>query len=149
MTHSNTTGAVETWIVEIRDDPGFGGDCSDYDMTVTIAPDPCQTVAPDAFEENDTCATATPIGDGAYIALNTSKTDPDYYSLTVADGVTVTIDVNHFAANGDLDAMLWEAAFCDDDQASGCNATLACGFTGSDNENLSWTNTTGADEACT
>ena len=149
MTHSNTSGAVETWIVEIRDDPAFGGDCSDYDMTVTIAPDPCASVLPDPFEENDSCATATSIGDGAYIALNTSKTDPDYYSLTVADGVTVTIDVNHSAALGDLDAMLWEAAFCDDDQASACNNTLACGFSGSDNENLTWTNTTGADMDCT
>ncbi len=148
MSHSNTTGAPETWIVEIRDDPAFGGNCSDYDMTVTIAPDPCQTVSDDAFEDNDACATPSAIGDGTHTALFVSKADPDYYSFTVADGATLTADALFATANGDLDAMLYEAGFCTDDQASGCGTTLACGFSASDNENLIWTNTTGADMDC-
>ncbi|MEO2145086.1 MAG: hypothetical protein ABGY32_04220, partial [bacterium] len=85
MSHTNTTGAPETWIVEVRDDPAFGGNCSDYNMTVTIAPDPCQSIPDDAFEDNDTCATATSIGDGFYPALMVFEgTDLDMFTFTVA-----------------------------------------------------------------
>jgi hypothetical protein len=103
----------------------------------------------DAFEDNDTCTTPSAVAEGTHTDLFVSKSDPDYYSLTVADGATLTVDVFFATANGDLDAMLYESDFCTDDQDSGCDSTLACGYSVSDNESLSWTNATGADVDCT
>jgi len=68
--------------------------------------------------------------------------------LTVPAGGALTIDVLFSTAIADVDAMLYEALFCDDNQNSACGGTLACGFSGSDNENLLWTNTTGVDVDC-
>jgi len=109
---------------------------------------PCSPLGDDAFEDNDTCATPSAVAEGAHMDLFVSKSDPDYYSLTVADGATLTVDVFFATANGDLDAMLYESGLCTDDQDSGCDSTLACGYSGSDNESLSWTNVTGADVDC-
>ncbi len=108
----------------------------------------CSPLDDDAFEDNDTCATPSAVADGTHTGLFVSKSDPDYYSFTVADGATLTVDVLFAAANGDLDAMLYESGFCTDDQESGCDSTLACGYSVSDNESLSWTNVTGADVDC-
>ena len=44
--------------------------------------------------------------------------------------------------------MLYEAGVCSDDQNSGCAGTLACGFSGTDDESISWTNGTGVDVDC-
>jgi len=108
----------------------------------------CSPLDDDAFEDNDTCATPSAVAEGAHTDLFVSKSDPDYYSCTVADGATLTVDVFFATANGDLDAMLYESGLCTDDQDSGCDSTLACGYSSSDNESLSWTNATGADVDC-
>lgn len=66
--------------------------CSWYDMTVTIGPimDPCP---PDPFEDNDDCATATPLGDGLYTGLHIGAVDSDHYEFEVAPGSLLTIEV--------------------------------------------------------
>ena len=66
--------------------------CSDYAVEITYESDPCVGIPDDIYEENDTCATAAPIGAGSYTDLVTLMNDDDYYAVLVpADGrVTVT-----------------------------------------------------------
>jgi hypothetical protein len=126
---------------------GFGTSVGSGSLNVSTFVDPCATNPPDQFAGNHSCATAAPIGDGVY-SLNVCKNEPDFFALTVPAGGTVDINVVFATATADVDAMLYEAGFCDDDQGSGCNGTLACGFTGSDNETLQYTNTGATDLDC-
>ena len=97
--------------------------------------------ADDAFEPNDDCATATPITVGATgpcamaAGTNTSYVG-DFYSISVANGDVVTFDVLFLHANGDIDLRLFDDAACTN-QIAGAGSV-------SDNENMSWTNTTGS-----
>ncbi|HIG87197.1 MAG TPA: hypothetical protein EYQ25_09150 [Planctomycetes bacterium] len=142
----NLTGvnAGDTFLIQCG---GWGGASGAGVLNIGTFVDPCAGQVPDMFAPNHSCAAPAAIGDGTY-SLNTAKTEPDFFSFTVADGGTVTIDALFISATADLDAMLYEAGFCNDDQNSGCGGTLACGFSASDNENLIWTNTTGADMDC-
>ena len=137
--------AGDTFLIQCG---GWGGNSGAGTLNITTYVDPCAGQVADQFAPNHSCAASASVGDGTY-SLNTKKSEPDFFDFTVPLNGTVTIDVMFLTANGDLDAMLYEAGFCDDDQTLGCNNTLACGFSGSDNENLSWTNTTGADMDCT
>ena len=101
----------------------------------------------DAFSPNHSCGAAAPLTDGGY-GLEVCKTEPDFFSFTVASGATLDASVLHSVTVADIDVMLYEAVNCSDDQSSGCAGTLACGFTGSNDEVISWTNTTGADVDC-
>jgi hypothetical protein len=78
--------------------------------TLTIAPtvDPCDAmVNEDAFEENDTCATATPLAVGTYTSLYCNDTDSDWYSVSIPAGniLTVTLTQN----SGDTDFNILES----------------------------------------
>ncbi|MCB9908359.1 MAG: hypothetical protein H6830_11625 [Planctomycetes bacterium] len=143
-----TTGATaETIIVEAVNWAGAAIPCSDYDIDLSIALDPCQAGGDDSYEDNDDCASATPIGDGTITGLFVSKLDPDHYSFCVADGATVTVDMAFLQVNADMDGFLWDAS--DVNCGTGFGSTeLAYGFSASDNENFSWTNLTGASVNC-
>ncbi|MEZ6005130.1 MAG: hypothetical protein R3F33_13180 [Planctomycetota bacterium] len=141
---TNNSGAAIDVIFEAIADPTNILPCSVYDFTLTMVPDPC-VGNDDSYEDNDDCATATPMGDGSYTGLFVSKNDHDHYSVCVAAGATLDVEVLHLVANGDIDAFLWDAS---DVNCGGGNAPgtwLDNGYTGSDNEFLSWTNTTGMD----
>ena len=155
LTHSNVTGAVETWIVEVRDDPAFGADCSAYDLIVGVVQNPCLSTADDSFEDNDTCATAVPITDGLYLGLMVFEgVDLDMFSLTVPAGATLHVTAYNpgGCAAADVDMFLYDVAagFCQDDPAVDAANTgeLASAWTCLDYEFLSWTNTTGLGVDC-
>ena len=146
---TNTTGADVNCLMRVHVWPSSTGDAAPYDLTVTGiggggGGGGCTA---DAFSPNFSCGAAAALVDGTY-ALSVCKTEPDYFSFTVADGATFDASAIFLTATADLDVMLWDAVGCNDDQSSGCGGTLACGFTGSDNETISWTNTTGADVDC-
>ncbi|MEZ6005125.1 MAG: hypothetical protein R3F33_13155 [Planctomycetota bacterium] len=147
FTYANVTGAPETITVRAYNYPFATLNCTDYDIDLSIAPDPCQG-ADDSFEENDDCSTAAAIGNGTFTGLFVSKADKDHFSFCVADGDTVNIDVLHLVAGGDIDAFLWDASDANCGSGFGSGTYLDYGYTGSDNENLSWTNTTGGDVNC-
>ncbi len=136
--------AGDTLLIQVG---GFGTMLGAGFLNVATWVDPCLANPPDAFAPNHSCAAAAAINDGTY-SLTVCKTEPDFFSLTVPAGGTLTIDALFSTAIADLDAMLYEAIFCDDNQTSACGGTLACGYSGSDNENLLWTNTTGVDVNC-
>ncbi len=141
----NNTGAVALDVViEAANDSIGGGPCAIYDLDIAIAPDPCDPGNDDALEDNDDCASATAMTDGTTTGLFVSKTDKDFYAFCVANGATVNIDMLFTSANGDMDGFLRAADSLECGNGNGSDE-LADGFSGSDNENITWTNNTGAD----
>ena len=100
-----------------------------------------------AFANHD-CASAGALPNGLF-PMVVCKDRPDFYTFVVEAGATVRAEAQFDTSLADLDMFLYDAASCSDDQNSGCAGSLACGFSGSNNENVEWTNTTGADMVCT
>ena len=143
-------GTAQTVIVEVFVDPNFSGvGCLNYDIDMSVAPDPCATLGADAFEENDDCATAVSLSDGSFPGLTVFESDNDYFAVTVADGATLDASIIFLNANGDTDLYLWDPLVaCDTNvagQGTGAGA-LAVGFSASDDEFITYTNTTGASQ---
>lgn len=136
--------AGDTVLVQVG---GWGIQRGPGQLAVTEFFGPCSVYPPDAYAPNQSCATAAAIEDGSY-SLAVCKSKPDFFTLTVADGDTLSIDVFFSTGTADVDAMLYGPGTCSDDQGSACDNTLACGYSGSDNENLVWTNTTGSEMEC-
>jgi len=136
---SNATGAVATVMLEVRVIAGEG--CNNYDLNVSTAPDPClDPLSDDILEDNDDCLNALPMSDGTYPGLFVSKADHDFYEVSVADMDTLFVDLLFSTATADVDVYIY-----DDQVACGDLASyLVRGFSGTDNENISWTNTTGS-----
>ena len=131
---TNNTGQTVPIYVETSLDGGQG--CTDYDLSVDVSVDAC-SLPDDSYEPNDTCAQAGNLVDGLYSGLWASKTDADFYVLCVGAGSTVFVDTffSHSAANMNL--YLYDLA--------GCNGIpIAASASSTDNESLSWTNSSGA-----
>ncbi|MEZ5975153.1 MAG: hypothetical protein R3E96_10020 [Planctomycetota bacterium] len=143
--YANNTGAPETITVRAYTYPFAPQNCTDYDIDLSIAPDPCQAGNDDSLEENDDCSTATALSDGTYTNLFVSKADHDHYAVCIPDGSTITLDVLFTHTSGDIDAFLWEVGDVNCGSGFGSGTYLVYGYSASDNELLSWTNTTGAD----
>ena len=112
-----------------------------YDMNITL--DSC--AADDAYENNDDCSAAYPIGDGTIPGLLISAMDKDHYSTCVAAGATIDVSLLFTNANGDTDCFLWDAA--DGNCGTGYGTTaLVYGYSATDNEFMSWTNNTGSEK---
>ncbi len=105
----------------------------------------CSTTPDDAFEDNDDCATATPMVDGTYLNLFSTIGDKDHYSVCVADGSTLDVDLLFVHWNGDLDLFLWDAADVNCGTSNPSTTALGSSVSVDDNESISWTNTTGVD----
>ena len=125
---------------------GFAGAVGTGTVTLTTSPDPCTTTTPDAFEDNDDCASAAALTPGNNPGLNCSISDSDFYSVTIPAGESIFVDCLHFVANGDLDVYIWDPNIaCDSNiEGEGAATALAQGFTGTDDEFVSYANTTGA-----
>ncbi len=108
--------------------------------------DPCSLLPVDAFEPNDDCPQSAVIGDGTYPGLTVSKTNWDYYEVNVADGDTLTVDLFFTHSTADVDIFLYDVPGCQPYSAGnvGTTGSLVYGYTASDNESISWTNTTGS-----
>lgn len=89
----------------------FSTTCTTYDLDVSVTADPCASLAPDALEDNDDCATATPIGVGTFAGLNVSLHDPDVYSLQLAAGELFAMRIDVSTPNAVLDVVAWPALF--------------------------------------
>ncbi|MEZ6005931.1 MAG: hypothetical protein R3F33_17340 [Planctomycetota bacterium] len=105
--YANPTASPMPVIVRAYNWLSTGAACSNYDLMVAFGSDPCPGLAPDAFEDNDTCGTAAPVGAGSYAGLNVSVSDPDYYAITIPAGEILTVletaDSNH------CECTLWDA----------------------------------------
>ena len=83
------------------------------------------------------------MGDGAYLAHFVQRTDRDHFALCVPDGAQITIDVLFAHADGDINAYLWAADDLNCGTGDGSTELTESRST-DDDEQLIWTNTTGA-----
>jgi subtilisin-like proprotein convertase family protein len=88
----------------------------------------------DAFEPNDTCATATDLVPGSYNNLIVKSTSEDWYRLDVVPGGTVSVQVSFTNAYGDIDLQLF--TLCG-------GAPIATSSSQTNSESIIWTNSTG------
>jgi len=147
LSFKNTSGAAVDYYIEI--DVWGDWTCNDYDMTISTFVDPCVTAVDDGLEDNDDCATSTVASSGFnQTGLFVSKTDNDYFTFDMADGETVTIDMLFVHATSDLDLEL-----CDEDNVTagtcgsgGFSDYLENSASTSDDEQVIWTNSTGASQ---
>lgn len=131
-------------IVEVRMDAFTASNCTNYDLEIISMDDPC-TLGPDMFEDNDDCVGAVALGDGFYPGLTVFESDNDYFAVGVDPGVTMTADIFFLNATADVDIYLWDPVVdCDTNVAGTAGAFLVRGFTASDDETISYTNSTGA-----
>jgi hypothetical protein len=131
---TNNTGQTVPVYVETSLDGGQG--CTDYDLAVDVSVDAC-SLPDDSYEPNDSCAAAGALGDGLYSGLWASKSDPDHYLLCVGAGSTVFVDAFFSHATANMNLYLYDVAGCG-------GIPIAAGASSTDNESLSWTNTSGA-----
>ena len=109
----------------------------------------CGSLPDDAFEDNDDCPGAVDLSDGFYPGLAVFEADNDYFAVTVANGGTLDASLVFANANGDMDLYLWDPLVaCDTNVAGPGTGTgaLAVGFSASDDEAITYTNTTGASQ---
>ena len=123
-TNTGATDVEVRWHVYVLDSP-----CNLYNMFASLADGSCGP--DDVFEENDTCAQATPLGAGTYPGLQVGGSDPDFYRFQVPQGQALVLDVQFLHSLGDIDLRLYDA----------CGGSLI-GAAGSvsDDESLSWSN---------
>lgn len=117
---------------------GFSG-CGNLLVNADVVPDPCDVIMDDAFEDNDDQGSAVAIGDGMYMGLAAKADDFDFFNTVVCDGDTITVDALFIDADGDIDMDLLDASGADLDTSG----------TVSDNEQVTYTNTTGAPQVVT
>lgn len=89
----------------------------------------------DNFEENDDIASATPIGLGATNGL-VQDVDADFFAYTIPDGQNLRIDALFAHAVSDLDMYLYDST----------GAILDQGFSGTDDETITYANCSGGDQ---
>ncbi len=137
VTWTNTSGSSASLRLDVILYGGSVGDGNDYSMDVTLVPfDPCLGLPDDSLEDNDSCGTAIPMLDGTQTDLFVSKTDADFYELCVPGGGTLDVDTLFSHAGGDIDIYLYAPGNC----GGGTVSNLAQGYSGSDDENISWIN---------
>ncbi|MEZ6015706.1 MAG: hypothetical protein R3F49_11365 [Planctomycetota bacterium] len=129
-----------------------GGYLTEYgagSLQVSSFADACAAMySLDYLEGGDDCASALPIGPGTYAGLQVSETDPDFYSIEVASGATVTIDARATYVGGDLTLYLWDPLVACDRYTSPVPSYLAVSannlYTGTFDERVRFTNSTPA-----
>jgi len=131
---NNTGGAVDVRVQVYLYPAGSGSGCGYYALDVGIdAPPACG--GDDAFENNDSCGAAAALGAGATANLILVDGDEDYYSIALADGQTVEVTADFAHSQGNIDLQLWN---------SGCTALFDVSNSTTNDEFVTWTNSTGS-----
>ena len=137
----NTTSQPMDLIVGVRNASGTQM-CAEYDLDLSIALDPCSSMADDGLEQNDSCSNARPIHNATYPGLFVTKSDPDHYRMCIEPGFVLRIDVLFSDAIGDLDIYLWEASNVDCGQGPVGMGALSVSQSVTDNEGIVLSNPT-------
>ena len=142
-----SAAAGQTLLIQIG---GVGPLTGSGQLSISSYTDPCDALPEDALEDNETCGQAASLDDGTWSGLTARLDDLDLYTFKVPAGGTVTATCTHDPAAADLDLFLFTPSGCNADPADdpGCVGSLACAWTSSATEVLSWTNTTGSDQDC-
>ncbi|MFT7678266.1 MAG: hypothetical protein ACI8QC_002252 [Planctomycetota bacterium] len=130
---TNNSAAAESVSLQVYLSGGSGNNGYSLEVDLEVI-DPCPG-PDDSMEPNDSCVEAAPLGNefaNAWIELG----DPDFYSFCVNAGSTLDVDLFFSHASADIDMRLSSVA--------GCGGTaLVESNSGSNDESLSWTNSTG------
>ncbi|MEZ6015124.1 MAG: M12 family metallo-peptidase [Planctomycetota bacterium] len=130
---NNSASPVDV-VAQVFNYPGVG--CFGYDLRVTLAMDPCQSILDDGYEDNDSCAQAVAAPPGLELGMFVSKQDPDFFQVAVAPGANLSVSAYFSHALGDIDVYVYDpSASC----GGGANY-LARGFSSTDNEVVQWQN---------
>lgn len=63
----------------------------------------------DAYEPDDTCATAATLIAGAHAGLVLKRLSPDWYAVAVESGGRMIVQTSYTHADGDVDFRVWDA----------------------------------------
>lgn len=140
--YHNQSGAQETLIFEVDRITATPEPCTSYEFALDIFQNPCPNGFDDPFEENDTCGSAAPIGNGYFPGLAVRQSDPDFFVACLAQGQTITVTTLFSSAESNLDLFLWraDANYCG---IQGVGNPLAASETLTQDEHVSWTNVSG------
>jgi len=143
VSFTNTSGAAIVVHLEVGGFLFGPAQCNDYNLNVTSLIDPCVADSDDAMEPNDDCSQAIALAPGTDTDLVVFKNvSDDFFTIDVPDGGDLTVDVLFLTAPGDIDCYLYDPSTLG--TTCGDKADyLVRGFTGSDNEQMTWTNSTG------
>jgi hypothetical protein len=97
-----------TFVAQLQSFNAFSSACAGYDMTLAIVPDPCAALPDDAFEPNDTCASAAAMGLGTFPALSAGISDPDHFRFTLAPKEVLTIELDGLAQGETVSLLAWD-----------------------------------------
>jgi hypothetical protein len=112
VTWTNTTGSAQDYTI-IVDIPEFAPTtCKDYDLDISVVPDPCINAFDDGLEDNDSCASAVGIGTGLMPNLFVSGTDQDFYTVSVPSGQRLTLDFTYDPIDFPLIISLYSDSSC-------------------------------------
>jgi len=116
-------------------DDGCGGVCGKCSMVESCESFQCVCQSDNGFENNNTCAKATPITPATYPDLGIcTGGDQDWYSIQLLAGQTLTVKASFNHALGDLDLYLYKQG--------NCVGYLASSSTSASVESISYTSTT-------
>lgn len=132
----NTTGAPKDYYFQIEG-AASTGNCTDYDLMITLLTDPCSLGTDDALEPNDQCSTAVPLGAGAHTGLVVRPSSYDYYTVQVPASETLTV-TSTYGTVGTLrtDLLIHEGTSCPGPVETGLGSNGAA--------QVEWVNDTGA-----
>jgi hypothetical protein len=105
LSWSTPATTAERFIVELGN---VSTECGVYDLDIAIVPDPCNALPDDAFEPNDSCATAAPMGLGTFGGLNAGIVDPDHFAFTVAPMEVLTVALGGLAPTETVTMFAWD-----------------------------------------
>ena len=122
------------WLLHLwEEDPGVvPGSIYNLQVQVGLAPTTCE---PDAFEPNDSAAAAAPLAATTYVGLTACNPEADWYSIEAQAGDALVVDVQFNAAEGNLDATLYDPS----------GAVVATATSGDDDELISYSVPTDGD----
>ena len=127
--------AGQVIMIQIGGFPSVSGPGASGPGNLNINPytqDPaCVGLPDDTFEDNDTCAAATPMVAGSYASLHVDGGDADFYSFTVPAGDLLTL--TETADSNDTDYRLYD----------GCTSTI---LVPANLVGINYSNTTGASQ---
>jgi hypothetical protein len=90
-----------------------GERCNNYDMSLSVGPDPCVAATDDAFAPNSTCQTAATLTAGTYTDLYVSGWTVDCFKINAPAGNVLTVDVTYpTGLNTDLGVRLFSDSAC-------------------------------------
>ena len=131
--YTNTTGAAADYWVHVQAfDQSY--DCGQYDLTVTMVPDPCNSIPDDAFAPNSACSNAALLSPGTYTGLVTYHTVGDWFRVDVAPNKRIEVEALFSHAGGNIDLELYDGqcgtpidtstSWTDNEIAAGTNPTI-------------------------